>query len=272
MHDPDEASLATMSAIADGDFEAAFRLISAQVRSAPAVVDLRIALFQLAAITGDWPRAKRQLETIAALDPEAMPMARAYGAAIDAEAARGEVFAGRASPICLGAPPAWLAMLCEALRLDAQAAGAAAGELRQRALVEAEAVPGSLDGAPFAWIMDADIRLGPVLELIVEDRYRWLPLAAVRELRADPPQDHTDLVWRKVTVTLVAGGELPAFVPARYPGSETAADPRLRLARLTSWQDGPGGQQGMGQRLLATDSADHAFLDLRHLRLEPAHG
>lgn len=264
--------MAVAVALEQGDLDSAVQLVMNDVRTSPAALAPRLALFQLSILMGAWERARRQLDTIAELDPEAMPLARAYGAAIDAEAARGEVFAGRASPICLGAPPAWLALLCEALRLDVQGAEAAAGELRQRALVEAEAVPGSLDGAPFAWIMDADIRLGPVLELIVEDRYRWLPLAAVRALRADPPQDHTDLVWRKVTVTLAAGGELPAFVPARYPGSETAADPRLRLARLTSWQDGPGGQRGMGQRLLATDGADHAFLDLRHLHLEPAHG
>ncbi len=260
------------AALARGDIEAAQNGVMQEIRAAPTATAPRLALFQLAALTGDWPRARRQLDTLAELDPEAMLMARAYAAVIEAEAVRRAVFAGEERPTCLGEPPGWLAMLSEALRLDAKGAATAAGELRQQALAAAEPVSGTLDGARFAWIMDADIRLGPVLELITEGRYRWLPLAAVRELRAEPPKDHKDLVWRVVHLTLHSGGEVPAFVPARYPGSETAADARLRLARLTSWQDGPGGQFGLGQRLLATEAADHAFLDLRILRLGVADG
>lgn len=261
------------AALAQGDLDAALRGVMDEVRASPAAVGPRLALFQLAAITGDWARAKRQLETLAEVDPEAVLMARTYGAAIEAEALRRAVFAGEERPVCLGEPPVWLAMLSEALALDARGSGAAAGELRQRALAAAEPVGGSLDGVEFAWIMDADVRLGPVLELVTEGRYRWLPLASVREVRAEPPRDHTDLVWRAVHLTLAGGGELPAFIPVRYPGSETAADPRLRLARLTTWADQPGGQFGLGQRLFATDTADHAFLDVRCLRLGPgAHG
>ena len=107
--------MAVAVALEQGDLDSAVQLVMNDVRTSPAALAPRLALFQLSILMGAWERARRQLDTIAELDPEAMPLARAYGAAIDAEAARGEVFAGRASPICLGAPPAWLALLCEAL-------------------------------------------------------------------------------------------------------------------------------------------------------------
>jgi type VI secretion system protein ImpE len=255
------------AALARGELEAALRGAMDEVRAAPAALAPRLALFQLAALVGDWERARKQLGAAAELDPEAAPMAQAYAAAVDAEATRRAVFAGAERPVCLGEPPAWVAMLSEALALDARGAGAAAGELRRRALATADAVAGVVDGVPFAWIMDADARLGPVLEVVAEGRYRWLPLAFLRELRLDPPRDHKDLVWAPARLTLAGGGELAAFVPARYPGSETAVDPRIRLARLTAWTAAPGGQLGSGQRLLASDAGDHPFLDIRLLRL-----
>jgi type VI secretion system protein ImpE len=243
-----------------------------EVRASPAAIAPRMALFQLAAVVGDWARARKQLDTIARLDPEAAMMAGAYGAAIDAEAMRRAVFAGAERPVCLGEPPAFVAMLAEALALDAQGAGEAASTLRRHALAVAEPVAGTLNGTPFAWVMDADLRLGPALEAVVQGQYRWLPFSAIRELRAEPPKDVKDLIWAAVRVTLANGGELAAFVPVRYPGSEASPDPALRLARATHWQDAAGGQQGLGQRLLATDAADHPFLELRRLCLETGRG
>lgn len=269
MVSPPTTPPSVQSAMARGDLDAAMRVVMDEVRAKPSGLAPRLALFQLAALVGDWPRAGKQLQAVAEIDVEAAPMAQTYVAAIEAEAARRAVFAGTERAVCLGEPPAWVAMLSEALALDARGAGTAAVELRERALAEAEAVAGAVDGTPFAWIMDADVRLGPVLELIVDGRYRWLPLAQIRELRADPPKDHTDLIWARVSLTLAGGGEIAALVPVRYPGSELAADPQVRLGRLTTWADEPGGQFGSGQRILATDAGDHPFLELRQVRLGP---
>lgn len=260
------------AALARGDLDAATRAVMEEVRAKPSALAPRLALFQLAALAGDWTRAAKQLEAVAGIDAEAAPMAQAYAAAVEAEAVRRAVFAGAERAVCLGEPPAWVAMLSEALTLDARDAAKAAAELRERALAEAETVAGTADGTPFAWIMDADVRLGPLLELVVDGRYRWLPLAQLRELRADPPRDHTDLIWVRASLTLAGGGEIAALVPARYPGSELAADPMVRLGRLTVWADMPGGQFGAGQRLMATDAGDHPLLELRRVRLGPGDG
>lgn len=258
---------AVVRTLAEGHLQEALQQVMDEVRATPSALAPRLALFQLSALAGDWSRAGKQLQAIAGLDAEAAPMAQAYAAVIEAEAVRRAVFAGTERPVCLGEPPAWTAMLSEALALDARGAAAAAGELRGRALDEAAVVAGEVDGTPFSWIMDADIRLGPMLEVVVDGRYRWLPLALLRELRADAPKDHRDLVWAPVRLSLAGGAEIAAFVPTRYPGSEAAEDPLVRMGRLTTWADRPGGQFGLGQRIMASDVGDHAFLEIRRLRL-----
>lgn len=120
----------------------------------------------------------------------------------------------------------------------------------------------------FAWLMDADPRFGPCLELVVQGRYRWLPLERLRTLASDGPRDLEDVVWLPVTLALEGGEEVAAHLPARYPGSESGSDPRARLGRATLF-DAAG--HGLGGRLLTSDAGDHPLLALRRLRLGP-HG
>jgi type VI secretion system protein ImpE len=233
-----------------------------------------MALFQLACVIGEWKRARTQLDAMAGLDPEAALMAKLYTSLVDAEAARAEVFAGKVLPVTLGEPTAWLAMLAQALALDAAGEAGVAQASRQQALDLAEPTPGTLDGEPFAWIMDADPRLCPVLEVIANGEYRWLPIQQVRELRAETPKAMRDLVWQPAEIVLGNLSRLHVFLPVRYPGSEGADDDSIRLAKATSWTEQPrGGQVGLGQRLLATDQGDRALLDIRHLVIgEPSAG
>jgi type VI secretion system protein ImpE len=238
----------------------------AAVRSSPQAIEPRMALFQLACVVGQWDRARAQLDTMAQLDPEFLLLARIYGRLIDAEATRRRVFAGSEQPVALGEPPAWLAMIAQALQLGARGDAAAARELRERGRQDAGARSGTIGADPFAWIMDADPRLGPTLEVIVEGQYRWLPLDRLEELRAEAPKAMRDLVWQPVALRLTGGNELTAFVPTRYPGSELENIDAVRLAKETRWTEREGEQWGFGQRLLATDLGDHAFLDIRALR------
>jgi type VI secretion system protein ImpE len=161
-------------------------------------------------------------------------------------------------------------MLAGALKHEARGEPEAARRLRAAARDAAPACPGMIDGERFAWIMDADERFGPVLEVIVEGQYRWLAIEHLQAIRAEPPRAMRDLVWQPVTLTLAAGQDLQAFVPVRYPGSEQDAADRIRLAGETRWVETAAGPRGLGQRLLSSDLGDHALLDLRMLRLDPS--
>jgi type VI secretion system protein ImpE len=146
--------------------------------------------------------------------------------------------------------------------------------LRERAFEAAPATAGKIDGTPFTWIADADGRLGPLLEVIVNGRYYWIPFARLREVRIEKPTDLRDVAWLPCVLSLVNGGESVAFIPTRYPGSERTNDSTLIMARSTHWQERPAETfLGLGQRLLTTDAGEYPLMDVRLIELEaPAEG
>ncbi|TDK53022.1 type VI secretion system accessory protein TagJ [Antarcticimicrobium luteum] len=256
-----------------GDLDLALKALQDKVRAAPADARLRIFLFQLLCVLGDWKRAIAQLKLSAELDPEAEMMARTYREAIICEVYRDKVFAGEKEPMIFGEPQEWLALLIEAQKCLAQGRPEEAATLRARAFDAAPACAGTLNGEPFDWIADADMRLGPVLEVIVNGRYFWLPFAAIARLDIDEPGDLRDAVWTAGVLTLTNGGEVAALIPTRYPGTTLSTDSAAKLARATSWADaGAETFVGTGQRLLATDRSDIALLDLRSLVMDGAGG
>jgi type VI secretion system protein ImpE len=231
------------------------------VRTSPQALGPRMALFQLDCVMGNWTRARALLAMMARLDAEASSLAQLYDQLIQSEAEREAVFAGSARP--------WMAMLAKALELDASGQAAASRDLRARALDDANAQPGSVDGTAFGWIMDADPRLGPVLEVVVAGNYHWLPFEHLRHLRAEPPKALRDAVWQPANVTLANGSEIRVFIPSRYPGSASHRDDAVRLAKLTLWEGTEDGEAiGYGQRMFATDVDDKPLLDIRFLEIE----
>ncbi len=250
-----------------GDPVAALGALQAQVRARPADAKSRIFLFQLLCLLGDWKRAVAQLKICAELDPQAMAMAQTYREAIVCEVYREKVFAGDKSPLVFGEPAEWMALLIKALKLQAEGRSAEAATLRTRAFDLAPALAGEINGAPFAWIADADMRFGPMLEAVINGRYFWLPFAAIDQLTLEPPTDLRDAVWMPAQIRLANGGDIVALIPTRYPGTPQAGAAET-LARSTRWVDaGADTHVGLGQRVLATDAGDTALMDLRSLVL-----
>jgi type VI secretion system protein ImpE len=239
------------------------------IQKQPQRSDLRIFLFQLYCVQGEWIKAGTQLEVLLELDPSSKPMVDTYREALRCEALRREVFDGKRSPLVLGKPDDWLAMMIEALRVDAEGRPDAAAELRARALEAAPATSGKLDDAPFAWLADADGRLGPVIEAVINGKYYWVPVSRLLRIEIEKPADLRDFVWTPATLTLENGAANVALIPTRYPGTERETDAALRLARATDWREQAGGAfHGVGQRMLTTDQAEVALLDVRVIALD----
>lgn len=250
-----------------GDPKQALMALQDQVRADPSNPKLRIFLFQLLCVLGDWNRAVAQLRLSAELDPGATLMAQTYREAILCEVYREKVFKGEKDPLILGEPEAWLAQLIEAQKLLAQGHADQAASLRDAAYDAAPTTPGAIDGTDFEWIADADMRLGSVLEVVLNGRYFWLPFTQIQKLEIDEPSDLRDTVWMAGTLTLVSEGAVPVLIPTRYPGS-AAAGAGEQLARETQWQDAGGGAYvGLGQRLLTIGDKDFALMDMRLLQI-----
>lgn len=248
-----------------GDPRAALDTLKQEVRRAPRDARLRTFLFQMFCVFGEWERALNQLAVAAELDPMALPMSQAYRATIRCEMLRERVFDGRRTPTVFGDPEPWMPLLLEANRLLAGGNPEQAASVRDDAFEQAPAARGSMDGRDFAWIADADPRLGPMLEAIVDGKYYWVPFHRLRRLAIEAPTDLRDQVWMPAQFTWANGGESVGFVPTRYPGSAAATDAQLALSRRTEWQDRGGWFVGLGQRMLATDADETALMDVRRV-------
>jgi type VI secretion system protein ImpE len=251
-----------------GQLPQCLEALQAEVRRQPADPKLRVFLFQLLSVMGRWDRALAQLKVASEMDAKCAALGQIYEPAVHSEALRAEVFAGKRTPVIFGEPETWMGLLVQANELTGKGQYAASQELRARALEEAPAVGGKVNDKPFEWIADADPRTGPMLELVLNGRYCWAPFHRIRSVTFEPPTDLRDSVWLPAQLRWSNGGEAVALVPVRYPGSESAQDPALVMARKTDWLSRAEGLDlGMGQRLLATDEGDYPLLEIRTIQI-----
>ncbi|MEM8699971.1 MAG: tetratricopeptide repeat protein, partial [Pseudomonadota bacterium] len=102
-----------------GDLAGALAALQDRVRKDPSDAKLRIFLFQLLSVMGDWTRAIQQLKSSGTLDAAANTMAQMYREAIICEVYREKVFAGEKAPLIFGEPEDWLAWMIEAVKMQA---------------------------------------------------------------------------------------------------------------------------------------------------------
>ena len=259
----------------EGDPVAALARLQEDIRARPADAKLRVFLFQLLCVLGQWDRALNQLKVASELEPLALPMAQMYGEAVRCEIIRDDVFEGKRSPMVLGEPDQWLALLIESRLRAGLGETAQSEDLRLRAFEDAPTSRGTLNGESFEWIADADSRLGPVIEAIINGRYYWVPYSRLRNVTIEAPEDLRDLVWMPAQLQFENGGESLALIPARYAGSQRSGDGHLALSRKTTWEPfADDAYRGLGQRLIATDNGETPFLEVRALTIvqdgEPA--
>lgn len=243
-----------------GDLDGARLALVEIVRSRPADAEARMFLFQLLAILGEWDKARRQLDTIAQLSPEASMLATAYGQAIEAEGIRAAFFSGGGEVHLHGGGSPWMADLAEALSLFARGDAESGDAARERAFDAAPDTPGSIDGTAFDWIADADARFGPALEAIIGGRWGLVGFDQIASIKSTGARDLRDTVWYPVQIMFKNDQSVAAMLPARYPGSQSADDAMIRLGRSTEWREGPGGEVGLGQRLLSLSDGDERGL------------
>ncbi|MGH6647533.1 type VI secretion system accessory protein TagJ [Aquabacterium sp.] len=251
-----------------GDPQQALKQLQDLIRGKPGDAKLRVFLFQLLCVLGQWERALNQLNVATELDASTLAMAQTYREAIKCELLRAEVFKGAKVPMIFGQPEPWLALLIEALLREGKGEAGAAKTLRDQAFEQAPAVSGAVgegdDAQAFEWIADADMRLGPVIEAVINGKYYWVPFARLSVLTIDPPEDLRDAVWMPAHFVFENGGESVGLIPTRYAGSESSADGLIALSRKTDWVEPvPGFYTGLGQRLFTTEGGDLPLMDLR---------
>ncbi len=168
-----------------------------------------------------------------------------------------------------GQPAEWMALMVEALRLSAQGRFSESQSIREQAFESAPATAGSVEEQRFEWIADADPRLGPLLEAIVNGNYYWIPFQNIARIDIEQPADLRDVVWAPAHFTWANGGQTVGLIPGRYPGSESSPDAGIRLGRKTDWLEQDTELYfGSGQRMFATDHGEYPLLDVRAIKLD----
>jgi type VI secretion system protein ImpE len=249
-----------------GDLGAALSELQNAVRNDPAKPEYRTFLFQLLCVMGDWNRALTQLNVVADMDSSTLLMAQTYRELLLCEAFRAEVFTGKREPLLFGEPNTWTGILLQALANVDKGDGEAAHSIVTSAMDQATARAGTIDDQPFEWLSDADMRLGPVFEIILNGKYYWVPMSNIAEISFSEPEDLRDLVWLPVQIRWVNDGNSIGFMPTRYPGAATLADNQNALARKTEWTDiGSEFFTGAGQRMFATDAGDVPLLQTKKI-------
>ena len=113
-------------------------------------------------------------------------------------------------------------------------------------------------------VADADSRLGPLLEAYIDGKYYWIPFEHIREINPRGRTHFMDSIWAPADFLWLNEGAASGYLPVRYPGSETNANPQIQLGRATDWQErAEGFFCGLGHRIFATNDADFSVGEIR---------
>ena len=247
---------------AAGKLNEAIEELVREVKANPSDGANRTFLFELSCLAGDWERAERQLDVIGHQSTQAGLGVMVYRANINAERERKRVFAEGVQPHFLREPPPYIDLHVEALKQLSKGQMTDARATLDRAEEERPAIAGKIDGKEFKDFRDYDDFVAPVLELIVKDKYVWLPLEHIKSLRLSPPRQLRDMIWASAHVEASDGTIGEVFMPTLYAGTSSATDDQVRLGRMTDWRElGENLYWGLGLRLFLVDGEDKTLFE-----------
>jgi type VI secretion system protein ImpE len=254
-----------------GELSGALEAISAEVRSNPGDLRRRTFLFELLAFSGDLDRAAKQLDVLAQQGVDSEIAVQTYRNALQAEAARREVFFGNRIPGLPKQIPEYTALHLKALQCLQQGQNTEARGFLEEATQFYAVLPGDINGRRFRSLGDCDDVLGPFLEVFVGPNYSWLPWESVQSVKVVPPKYLRDLLWIPAHVELSVGALGEVLLPCLYPGSHQSTNDQIRLGRITDWRgDLEGLSIGLGQKLLAVDDEELAIAEVRQIDFDEA--
>jgi len=249
-----------------GNLAAAVERQTQEVKARPADMTARIFLFELLCFAGNFDRAGKQLDVIAHQSTEMEIGTEIYRQVLAAERVRRAVFGAGGSPDFATSPPAYVALHLEALTLAREKHPDKARILLEKALDMHSAPGGTADGVRFQDFADSDVFLSPFLELIVNEKYIWLPFDEIKRIEIIRPAHLRDLLWARAKIEARGGDMGEVFLPALYPGSSEHQADAVKLGRQTEWLEvGAGLAHGAGQRLFAIDGGEKGMLEINEV-------
>jgi type VI secretion system protein ImpE len=259
--------------ISAGNLTEARAQLTAEVKAAPSDVSKRVLLFQVLAFLGEWEKAERHLDMVATLSPTSETGVQVYANVIRAEKERREVMAGTRLPGFVTAAPPYFDLCIAAWNQLKVGKPEEAARIYEQVEKQRRPVSGSIEGKKFDGFLDSDALLAYFLEVIVYDRYIWVPFDSIRELSVDRPKTLSDLLWIPARLMTWEGMSLHCYIPVLYADSSSEADERIKLGRITDWLPlGGPFYRAVGQRVFQVGEDDISLLDMREVSFDFVHG
>jgi type VI secretion system protein ImpE len=252
--------------IQTGQLGEARRQLVAAVKASPRDPASRTLLFQVLCYCGEWAKADRHLEAIAALDGSREAGSLGYRNLVRAEMERSEILEHNTPASFISEAPGYLDLFLQLRKKLQEERESEAKELLDQLAAQLPMVSGTVNELPFAGCTDTDTTLFPFLEVFAHERYLWLPFESIRELSVSRPQSLLDLLWIAARITTWEGITMNCFLPVLYPNSFLHGDARVKMGRMTDWQPLAGSYaRGMGQHVLAIGGRDMALLEIQDI-------
>jgi type VI secretion system protein ImpE len=253
-----------------GELQAAIDEVTRAVKSNPSDTRQRTFLFELMCFAGDFDRAERQLDVLGHQSATAEVGVQVYRNNIKAERDRRRLFAEGLHPYFLTDPPPYVELHLDALNRLREGSFGEARQLLDRAEEERPALTGKLNGRQFLDFRDYDDVIGPILELIIQDHYTWLPFEQIKQIEIGAPKQLRDLMWVAARIESTDGTIGEVFIPALYSGSSDHENDQVKLGRMTDWKKIEKDiYLAAGLRLFLVDNEDKAMLEVRTVEFEP---
>ena len=252
-----------------GRLEDAIEAVSQDVKSRPSEMQSRIFLFELLCFAGDFDRAERQLDVIGHQSAQADLGVQVYRNNLTAERDRLRLFADGLAPHFLTDPPAYVDLLLNAINRLRESNYEEARRLLDQAEEERPALTGVLNERQFLDFREYDDLIGSVLELIVHDKYTWLPFEQIKRMEISAPKQLRDLMWAPARIEGMDGTVGEVFIPSLYVRSFQHPNDQVKLGRMTDWtQVAEQLYFASGLRLFMVDGEDRAMLETRSVKFQ----
>jgi type VI secretion system protein ImpE len=254
-----------------GQLKPAIQAVSQEVKARPSEVQPRTFLFELLCFAGDFDRAQQQLEVIGHQSATAELAVQVYLNNLKAERDRLRLFSDGLAPHFLTEPPAYVDLHLGAIDRLREGAYDQARLLLDQAEEERPSLTGKMNGNQFLDFRDCDDLIGSVLELIVHDKYTWLPFEQIKTLQISTPKQLRDLMWAPARVEGIDGTVGEVYIPALYARSSEHPDDGVKLGRMTDWrQVSELLHLPAGLRLFIADGRDEAMFEARSVEFDLA--
>jgi type VI secretion system protein ImpE len=256
-----------------GKLQTATEFLIQEVREHPADSWRRTLLFELLCFNGDWDRAEKQLELLSKEKVETEIGVQVYRNNIAAEKARAELYPNGLKPHFFTAPPTYVEYLLNAINRLRELDFTEVCSLLDQAEAARPKLKGKFNGKKFSDFRDYSDFLGSVLEVFLQDKYYWLPLAQLKQMELSAPQQLRDLLWARAHIETIEGLQAEVFLPTLYVGSNQYPDDDVKLGRKTEWSCIKNELYSpLGQHIFLVGKEGKALMELQKLEFHNTAG